>query len=58
MFKIENLNISTQKFISELEKENIFALSLGKNTIRMVTHRGIKKEHIEKTANVIANISK
>ena len=58
MFKIENIRLSAEKFIRELEKENIFALSLGKNTIRMVTHRGIEKEHIKKTANVIANISK
>ena len=58
MFKIENLEVSAKKFIRELEKENIFALSLGKNTIRMVTHRGIEREHIEKTANVVANISK
>ena len=58
MFSITNLGITDEKFISKLEKENILALTLGKNKVRMVTHRGIKKEHIEKTVNIIANISK
>ena len=46
------------QFVSKLENENILALTLGKNKVRMVTHRGIKKEHIDKTVNIIANISK
>jgi len=58
MFSITNLGISDEKFVNKLEKENILALTLGKNKVRMVTHRGIKKEHIEKTVNIIANISK
>ena len=58
MFSITNLGITDKKFISKLEKENILALTLGKNKVRMVTHRGIKKEHIDKTVNIIANISK
>lgn len=58
MLKIENSRVSAQKVIKELEKENIMVLSLGKNTIRMVTHRGVEKEHVEKTVNVIANIFK
>ena len=58
MFNIKNFKISNERFISELEKANIFALTLGKDMVRMVTHRGIEKEHIEKTINIIANISK
>lgn len=58
MFDIANLGLPEDTFIKDLEKENILALSLGKNQIRMVTHRGIEKEHIDRTINAIANISK
>ena len=58
IFDITNFKMSEEKFIRELKKEKILALSLGKNKIRMVTHRGIEKEHIERTIEIIANISK
>jgi threonine aldolase len=58
MFDITNFKVSNEKFIQDLEKKNILALNLGKNKIRMVTHRGIEKEHIEKTVNTISNIQK
>ena len=56
MFKIDNLGISDKKFISKLKEENILALTLDKNKVRMVTHRGINKEHIDKTIKIIAGI--
>jgi len=58
IFDITNFKMSEEKFIRELKKEKILALSLGKNNIRMVTHRGIEKEHIDRTIEIIANISK
>ena len=58
MCNITSLKISDEKFIRELEKMKILALNLGKNKIRMVTHRGIEKEHIDKTVNAISNIQK
>jgi threonine aldolase len=57
-FEISNLSISDEKFIKKLKERNILALTLDKRKVRMVTHRGIKKEHIDKTINIIANISK
>jgi threonine aldolase len=57
-FEISNLGISDEKFIKKLKEKNILALTLDNNKVRMVTHRGIKKENIDKTINIIANISK
>ena len=57
MFKIDNLVISDKKFISKLRERNILALGLDRNRIRMVTHRGINKEHIDKTIKTIASIT-
>lgn len=58
MFDITNFGLPEDLFVKELEKDNILALNLGKNQIRMVTHRGIEKDHIDRTINTIANISK
>ncbi|MCW3997397.1 MAG: aminotransferase class I/II-fold pyridoxal phosphate-dependent enzyme [Candidatus Bathyarchaeota archaeon] len=56
-FEISNLGISDKKFIKKLKEKNILALTLDNNKVRMVTHRGIKKENIDKTINIIGNIS-
>lgn len=56
MFDIISKKISDEKFIQKLKEKNILALKLGKNRIRMVTHRGIKRNHISKTINEIESI--
>lgn len=58
MFDIVEKKISGENFIRKLKEKNILALALEKNRIRMVTHRGIKKDHINKTINVIDDILK
>ena len=56
-FDITGLGISTDLFVSKLKENGILALPLTENKMRMVTHRGIEKEHIKKSVEVIENIS-
>ena len=48
--------IDDNYFIRELKENGVLALTQGKNKVRLVTHRGIEKEDIEKTAAVIEKI--
>lgn len=57
-FDVGELGITANQFISELEENGVLALTLAKNKIRMVTHRGIEKEHIEKTLSILESIVK
>ncbi len=56
-FNIEGLAITADHFISKLKENHILALALSKNKIRIVTHKGITKEHVEKTVAAIETIS-
>ena len=56
-FDIEGLAITAGHFLSKLEENNILALALSKNKIRMVTHKEITKEHVEKIVTAIETIS-
>jgi len=57
-FDVGELGITANQFISELEENSVLALTLAENKIRMVTHRGIEKEHIEKTLSILESIVK
>jgi threonine aldolase len=48
--------IDDNYFIRELKENGVLALTQGKNKVRLVTHRGIEKEDIEKTAAIIEKI--
>ncbi|MBT0159759.1 aminotransferase class I/II-fold pyridoxal phosphate-dependent enzyme [Candidatus Bathyarchaeota archaeon A05DMB-2] len=56
-FDISCLRIEDDLFLSKLEKEGILALTNSKNVVRMVTHRGIEKNHIEKTIAALEKVS-
>jgi threonine aldolase len=56
-YDISCLGISAELFVSKLKEHGILALSLNANKVRMVTHRGIDKEDIRKSINVIESIS-
>ncbi len=56
-FDISGLGIADDVFISKLEEKGILALTLAENKVRMVTHRGIEKEHVEKAIASIENIA-
>jgi threonine aldolase len=54
-----NLNSPTNnnnEFIKKLKENGVLALTQGKNKIRLVTHMGIEKDHIEKTVCIIERI--
>ncbi|MGQ9551868.1 MAG: GntG family PLP-dependent aldolase [Candidatus Bathycorpusculaceae bacterium] len=57
-FSMGGLGITSEQFVSKLSEKGVLALTLAENKIRMVTHRGIEKEHIEKTVSVVEDIAK
>jgi hypothetical protein len=56
-FDVTSLGISGESFVSKLEDNGILSLKLDKNKVRMVTHRGIEKEHVKKAIAVMNNIA-
>ena len=50
---IAGLGTSSEEFISMLKTQGVLALTRGKTKVRMVTHRGIEREHIEKTLGIV-----
>jgi threonine aldolase len=57
-FDISGWGIADDLFLSKLKQKGILALTLAENKVRMVTHRGIEKEHVEKTVAAIESLSK
>ncbi len=55
-FDVSDLGLSAEVFVSKLKENGILALPLAENKVRMVTHRGIEKEHISKSIAVIENM--
>ncbi|UCD96142.1 MAG: aminotransferase class I/II-fold pyridoxal phosphate-dependent enzyme [Candidatus Bathyarchaeota archaeon] len=55
-FNIYALGITSTQFVSKLKEQGILALTLDESTVRMVTHLGIEKSHIEETLAVIEGI--
>ncbi len=55
-FKIDSSVISESVFLKKLEEKGILALAQAKNTIRFVTHNGITREDVEKTALVVEDL--
>ena len=56
IFDIATRTVKSDGFINELERDGILALTQGENRVRIVTHWGIEKEHIERTASAIERI--
>ena len=49
-------SIDCSRFLQKLRENGILVLAQAKNRIRIVTHRGIEKEHVETTADAIERI--
>jgi len=58
VFNISDLGIDAKTFISMLKDHGVLAYYWGKSIIRMVTHRGIEREHIERALNIIEEVVK
>jgi threonine aldolase len=56
-FDISGLGKTASFFISKLKQKGIFALALDEKKVRMVTHKGIEKEHVEKSIGAIESVS-
>jgi threonine aldolase len=49
-------SIDCDMFLSKLKQSGILALAQAKNRVRMVTHRGIERQDVEKAAGAIESI--
>jgi len=58
MLDVGVLGVGSEAFINELRKRGVLALSLGETRVRMVTHRGIEREDIEKALTIVENMVK
>ena len=56
-FNIEDLGMTTHCFISKLKEKDILALEIDESKIRMVTHKEINKDHIDKSIAAIESLS-
>jgi len=56
-FDIGGLGISSERFLSKLKGEGVLASNRDKSKIRMVTHRGIEREDVQKTLNVVESVA-
>jgi threonine aldolase len=54
---ISGLGVADEVFLSKLKENDVLALTTAKNKVRMVTHRGIEKEHIETAITAIENVA-
>jgi threonine aldolase len=56
IFDLVHSGIDCDSFLLKLKENGILALAQAKNKVRLVTHRGIEKEHVETTAATIERI--
>jgi threonine aldolase len=57
-FDISGLGIPDEEFVQKLKENNVLASTIAKCKVRMVTHRGIEKDHIEKAINSVDNLAR
>ena len=57
LYDISGLGVADEVFLSKLKEKGVLALTSAKNKVRMVTHRGIEKAHIEKAITAIENVT-
>ncbi len=57
LFEIKDLGIRADVFLKKMKEHGLLALSHGPGNIRLVTHRGIEREHIEKALDVISELA-
>jgi len=57
LFDIIGLGVADELFISKLKENGVLALTNAKNKVRMVTHRGIEREHIERAIIAVGNVA-
>jgi threonine aldolase len=56
LFDIGDLGVPDEQFLSALRKKGVLAVAMAKNRVRLVTHRGIEREHVEKALMAIESV--
>lgn len=57
-FDVSGLRVTSDQFASRLRERGVLSLPRDKKRLRMVTHRGIEKENVDKTLNIVDSIVK
>jgi threonine aldolase len=57
-FDISGLGTPDELFVLKLKEKDVLVSTMAKNSLRMVTHRGIEKVHVEKTITEIDRVAK
>jgi len=58
LFDVSGLRVEASEFLNRLKEQGVLALSHSRTRVRMVTHRGIEREDIEKTLRIIGDTVK
>ncbi len=56
LFDVGGLGVDSNTFVSMLKEKGVLALPREGSLVRMVTHRGIEREHIEKTLTIMEEV--
>ncbi|MCM3601580.1 low-specificity L-threonine aldolase [Robertmurraya korlensis] len=54
---VANLQMGSQAFVNELEKQGVLAVTFGPTSVRFTTHHQVNKGDIERTIDFVAKIS-
>jgi threonine aldolase len=57
-FDISDLGVTDELFVLKLKENNVLVSTMAKNSVRIVTHRGIEKVHVEKAISAIDGVVK
>jgi len=57
LFDISGLGVEDEVFLAKLKGKGVLALTSAKHKVRMVTHRGIEREHMEKAVVAVADVA-
>jgi threonine aldolase len=55
---VSGLKVEAKLFVKKLKEHGILTLNIGKRMVRLVTHRGIMEEDVEKTLFAIEETGK
>ncbi len=55
-FNVSCVGMTSGQFVSKLKEKHLLALTRDEKTVRMVTHRGIEREHIEEAVAAVENV--
>jgi len=56
-FDISGLDVTADQFVDMIGERGVLSLSFSSRHIRMVTHRGIEKEHIDRALDIIGRVA-